>query len=290
MSISQPPDGPGPLPVSPGPRRRTRRGVLRDILVLAAAAVVLAAAAFGAQRLLVPRPLPPGDLAAKLDHGLGSVMREQIRTTRAVVDVPVAQDDLERIVSRLRDSLPDPRPDFDVMIVQTPEVNAFTMPGDTICVNTGLLRALGSADQLAGVLGHEMSHAVHRDPLTMLARNLGVATLLSVISGGQGGAVLANMAETLVDMHYGREAEDRADDFSVRLLAKAGIPPEAFADALQRIKDTAKKEPGLLKYLDPHSPIDQRIERARSLARKQAVKPVPLGVDWPRLVKALPGK
>ena len=266
-----------------------RRGILRDVFILLAAAVVLGAAALGVQRLLVPKG-PTGDLAARLDGGLGSLMREQIRATRVVVDVPLAQEDLERIVKRLRDALPDPKPDFDVMIVQTPEVNAFTLPGDTICVNTGLLRALGSAEELAGVLGHEMSHAVNRDPLTMLARNLGMATLLSVISGGQGGAVLANMAETLVDMHYGRQAEDRADDFSVRLLARAGIPPEAFAEALVRIKDTARKEPGLLKYLDPHSPIDQRISRARSLAKKQTVKPLALGIDWPLLVKSLPGK
>jgi beta-barrel assembly-enhancing protease len=288
LSVSPVPDGPGPLPVSPGPRRR-RRGILRDTLIILAAAVVLALAAFGAQRLLVPKA-PAGDLAARLDRGLGSLMREQFRATRAVVDVPLASDDLQVIVTRLRDALPDPKPTFEVMIVQSPEINAFTMPGDTICVDTGLLRALGSADELAGVLGHEMSHAVNRDPLTMLMRNLGVAALLNVISGGQGGAVLANMAETLVEMHYGREAEDRADDFSVRLLARAGIPPRVFADALARIKDTARREPGLLKYLDPHSPIDQRIERARALAKKQTVHARSLGVDWVQLVKALPGK
>jgi beta-barrel assembly-enhancing protease len=271
----------------PGPR--TRRGVLREVLVLLAAVLVLAAAALSVQRLLVPKA-PAGDLADRLDRGLGSLMREQIRTTRTVIDVPAADDGLALIVKRLRDALPEPRPDFEVMILQSPEVNAFTMPGDTICVDTGLLRALGSADELAGVLGHEMSHAVNRDPLTMLGRNLGMAALLNVISGGQGGAVLANMAETLVDMHYGREAEDRADDFSVQLLARAGVPPAAFADALARIKDTARKEPGLLKYLDPHSPIDQRIARARELARKQTFSRRPLGVDWPALLKALPGK
>jgi predicted Zn-dependent protease len=289
LSLGHLPDGPGPQPVAPGPRPRTRRGVLREAGIILAAAVVLALAAFGAQRLLVPKT-SGGDLAAKLDSGLGSLMREQIRATRSVVDAPAASDDLALIVKRLHEALPEPRPSFELMIVQSPEINAFTMPGDTICVNTGLLRALGSADELAGVLGHEMSHAVNRDPLTMLMRNLGVAALLNVISGGQGGAVLANMAETLVDMHYGREAEDRADDFSVRLLARAGVPPEAFAGALARIKDTARKEPGLLKYLDPHSPIDQRIARARELARKQTVSPRPLKIDWAALVKALPGK
>jgi predicted Zn-dependent protease len=289
LSLEHPPDGPGPQPVIPGPRPRTRRGVLREVGIILAAAVVLALAAFGAQRLLVPKA-PASDIARKLDDGLGVLIREQIRASSRVADVPAASDDLALIVGRLREALPEPRPSFEVMIVQSPEINAFTLPGDTVCVDTGLLRALASADELAGVLGHEMSHAVNRDPLTMLMRNLGVAALLNVISGGQGAAVLANMAETLVNMRYGREAEDRADDFSVRLLARAGIPPGAFADALARIKDSAPKEPGLLKYLDPHSPIDQRIARARELARKQAFSPRPLKIDWAALLKALPGR
>ena len=117
-----------------------------------------------------------------------------------------------------------------------------------------------------------------------------MAALINVMSGGQGGTILSDAAQTLVDVHYGREAEDRADEFSVKLLARAGIPPDSFGDALQVIRDSDPKEPGLLKYLDPHSPIDQRISKARDLARRQAIAPRPLGVDWAALVQALPGR
>jgi predicted Zn-dependent protease len=129
---------------------------------------------------------------------------------------------------------------------------------------------------------------VSRDPLNALIRRLGVAALLGAVSGGRGGGLLTNMAQTMVDMRYGRDAEDRADAFSVALLARAGIAPESFAQALQHIRDSAPREPELLKYLDPHSPIDQRIERARALARRQTVSPRSLGIDWGALVKALP--
>ena len=63
-----------------------------------------------------------------------------------------------------------------------------------------------------------------------------------------------------------------------------------FGDALERIKDADPKEAGLLKYLDPHSPIDERIAQARKLAARQSFIPRPLGVDWAALVKALPGR
>lgn len=217
-------------------------------------------------------------------------MRDQVRAAEKVIEPLRATKDLDLIVRRLHDALPEPRPTIQLMIVEAPEINAFTIPGDTICVNTGLIRALPSADEMAGVLGHELSHAVNRDPLHALVRRLGVAALLSAVSGGRGGGVLTNMAQTMVDMRYGREAEDRADAFSVDLLARAGIAPDSFATALEHIRDAAPREPELLKYLDPHSPIDQRIERARSLARQKTFRPRPLGIDWSALINALPGR
>jgi len=257
------------------------------ILVVAA---VLAAAAFGAQRLLVPRRPSSTGITDRLDASLGSLVRDQVRATQRVIDVPVASRDLKLIVRRLRDALPEPRPEIEVMLVDSPEVNAFTIPGNTIYVNTALIKSLASADELAAVLGHELSHAVSKDPLHALVRRLGVAVVLGAATGGRGGGVLTNMAQTMVDMRYGREAEDRADSFSVSLLARAGIPPDSFAEALRQIKDSSPREPEMLKYLDPHSPIDQRIERTRALARQQAVVPRPLGIDWSALIKALPGR
>jgi predicted Zn-dependent protease len=238
----------------------------------------------------VPRQAVSPDIAKQLDESLGSLMQGQIRATQKVVDDPRVTADFMVIVERLRGALPEPRSSFQVIVLQSREINAFTLPGDTICVDTGLIRALRSADEMAGVLGHELSHAVNHDPLTLLARRVGMAALLNAVSGGQAGTILANTAQTMVDVHYGREAEDRADAFSVSLLARAGIPPDSFGDALQRIRDSDPKEPGLMKYLDPHSPIDQRISRARDLAGRQTFAPRPLDLDWTELVKALPGR
>jgi beta-barrel assembly-enhancing protease len=275
-----------------------RRSILRDALLVVAVAAVLGLAALAAQRLLVPRNPVHSDIAKGLDESLGSLLRGQILATRKVIETPRVSSGFGVIMKRLSASLPGTVVEeeglkartFEVIVLQSPEINAFTLPGDTICVDTGLIRQLHSAEEMAGVLGHEMSHAVNRDPLVMLVRRMGMSALLNAVSGGQGGAVLGNVAETMVDVRYGREAEDRADEFSVRLLARAGVAPASFADALQVIKDSGPKEPGLLKYLDPHSPIDQRISRARDLARRQDFTPRPLGVDWAALVEALPGK
>jgi predicted Zn-dependent protease len=176
----------------------------------------------------------------------------------------------------------------DVLVINSPEINAFTLPGRLICVDTGLIRQMKSAEEMAAVLGHELSHVVHRDPLLLLVRQIGMATLASVLTGGQGAAVLERIVQTMVNVHYGREAEDRADAFSVHLLARAGIPPDAFAAALARIRDSVRKEPGLLKYIDPHSPIDRRIEKAREQAGQEQAVPHELPVDWKKMILLLP--
>ena len=164
---------------------RGRRSIFREIVILLAGAAVLA-------RGRVRRPAAavhavPGvtGTAENLDKSLGSFVRSQVLASNTVVEDPKVKAAFKVIPGRLRDALPGRRIDFEVIVLQSREINAFTLPGDTICVDTGLIRELRSADQMAGVLGHELSHAVNKDPLTLLVRRLGVAALLGVISGGQ---------------------------------------------------------------------------------------------------------
>jgi predicted Zn-dependent protease len=173
-------------------------------------------------------------------------------------------------------------------VIDSPEINAFTLPGRVICVDTGLIREMKSAEELAAVLGHELGHVANRDPLTLLARHMGMSALAAAVTGGQGAALLSSMAQTLVNVHYGREAEDRADAYSVHLLARAGIPPDSFSRALALIGEAAPKRPGALAYIDPHSPLDRRIARAGEQARQEQFSPRELPVDWKSLLKALP--
>ncbi|MGD0727227.1 MAG: M48 family metallopeptidase [Spirochaetia bacterium] len=268
------------------------RRLARELGVICAVILLLAVAAFAAQRLLFPGRAASLDIPQTLDDALGPIMKEQIRATAAVVDDREVSSAFSAIMGRLLPAIPasaveDRRITVDVLVINSPEINAFTLPGRVICVDAGLIRELKSAEEMAAVLGHELSHVVHRDPLALLGRQIGMATLANVVTGGQGAAVLERIIQTMVNVHYGREAEDRADAFSVHLLARAGIPPVSFSAALARIRDSARKEPGLLKYIDPHSPIDRRIENAREQAGKEQVVPRNLPVDWEKIKQVL---
>ena len=280
---------------------RARR-LARELGVVCAVILLLGLSAFAAQRLLFPGQRASLDIAQTLDDALGPIMRQQIRATANVVEDREVTSAFSVIMGRLLPAIPaedrmradgrqftveDRKFAVDVLVIRSPEINAFTLPGRLICVNTGLIREMKSAEEMAAVLGHELSHVVHRDPVALLARQIGMAALANVVTGGQGGAILEQIIQTMVNVHYGREAEDRADAFSVHLLARAGIPPGSFSAALAQIKESAQKEPDLLKYIDPHSPIDNRIQKAREQAGQEKVVPRALPVDWKKIVRVL---
>ncbi len=270
----------------------TRRSRLpAEIAILAAVVVALGAAAYAAQKFLLPPRALTTDITKSMDEALGPLILRQVEFSQSVLSDPSVTKAFAAIMGRLRlalDQLAPGSPNIKIVVIDSPTINAFTLPGGIICVYTGLMRNLDSAEQMAGVLGHELSHAAHRDPLALLARQVGVAALAGVLTGGRGGDLARTLAQTLVNVHYGREAEDRADAFSVQLLARSDIDPSAFARALERIKKSEPKDPRLLQWIDSHSPIDERIQRAREQAATLSVSARRIGVNWPALIKRLP--
>lgn len=265
-----------------------RGRLARELVVIGATLALLALAAFAGQRLLFPRQAPTPDIAQSLDDALGPLILQQIRSMQRQVEESEVDEVFAAIMGRLLPAMPGRPMKVEVLVIDSPEINAFTLPGRVICVNTGLIRELKSAEELAAVLGHELGHVANRDPLTLLARQMGMSALVAAVTGGQGASVLSSMTQTLVNVHYGREAEDRADAFSVHLLAQAGLPPDSFGKALALIGEAAPKRPGLLVYIDPHSPLDRRIARAEEQARQEQFAPRHLPVDWKSLLEALP--
>src|SRR5205823_6088272 len=113
--------------------------------------------------------------------------------------------------------------------------NAFALPGGQVFMTEALFRMLGSEDEIAGVLGHEIGHVVGRHSSEQIAKsNLFNDITNAVIigaSGGQGGydtARVAQMVNHLVTLKYGRADETEADALGVRFLFEANYDPEAM--------------------------------------------------------------
>jgi len=261
-----------------------------EIAVLTAVIVALAVTAYVVQKVLFRRRGETTDITRSMDEALGPLILRQVELSQTVLSKAAVDKAFSTIMGRLQpalDQLAPGSPRIRIVVIDDPAINAFTLPGGIICVYTGLMRKLDSAEQMSGILGHELCHAVHRDPLALLARQMGVAALTGILTGGRGGEIAGRLVQTLVNVHYGRKAEDRADDFSVHLLALAGIDPFSFAQALQRIEKAEPNESGLLLWIDTHSPIQERIERARREAATLSATPRRIDVGWQSLLQRL---
>lgn len=161
-------------------------------------------------------------------------------------------------VSRLAESSPLAQGRrFEVTVMQDAMVNAFALPGGRIVIMEGLLKQAKSADEVAGVLAHEMGHVIARHAVERMIWRQAVDFGLSLLLGSGGGV---NMAQVLVNQSHSRDAEREADRLGVALLTQAGISTEGFAAFFERQAAAAPKIPGagLFGYLSSHPPDPER--------------------------------
>lgn len=146
---------------------------------------------------------------------------------------------------------------YKFKVVKDSDVNAFSLPGGYIYVNSGLLEMIDSDDELAGILAHEIAHAAHHHVMTILKdqksveKYIALATFASIL----GSARKADLQNVLVGAEFlklGRQnqhtmaAEEDADCTAVEYMLIAGYNPQAFIDLLRKLEkkqDTGLKKP-----------------------------------------------
>lgn len=140
-----------------------------------------------------------------------------------------AQDYLDRVGERLVNSVnrvmnSDYRFDFH-LLADPNTVNAFALPGGQVFITQALFERLGSEDQLAGVIGHEIGHVVHRHGAERMAKSGFIQGLIQSVMIGSGGGAVTNVAQMIgqyTSMKYGRDQELESDDYGVYLMIEAG--------------------------------------------------------------------
>ncbi|MBO0752811.1 MAG: M48 family metallopeptidase [Bradyrhizobiaceae bacterium] len=163
-------------------------------------------------------------------------------------------------------------------VVRSPEVNAITLPGGHVYVFEGLLNKAAAADELAGVLGHELGHVAHRDGTKAVLEAAGLSLLFGMLLGdftGGGAVVLA--ARSVLETTYSRTAETAADEFSARLMYKMGGDPRALGTILLRISG----KPGIAPhFLLDHPEAQERADAIARIGRPSPMKAVLTPAEW----------
>lgn len=176
---------------------------------------------------------------------------------------------------------------FRFRVVNTPQVNAFALPGGYVFVNLGLLQKAETPSEVAGVLAHEVQHALRRHGLRNVARQAGLAIIFSLVLGGDSGtAALVSGIAQLGTLSFNRSQESEADRLGLELMYKAHFDPRGlphFFERLAQLQSSAGKVVPTLLSTHPNSTARAKTLYAE-IARRKTPQVIPLSVDW-RLVR-----
>ncbi|MBM3527105.1 MAG: M48 family metallopeptidase [Alphaproteobacteria bacterium] len=169
---------------------------------------------------------------------------------------------LDNLVKRMETAAGLPIP-LKVAVVRRADANAIALPGGHIYVFQGLINRTRSADELAGVIAHEIGHVANRDGTRSVLQAAGLSFLFGVLLGDfTGGGVVVIAARSVMQKAYSREVETAADRYGVRLMGKIGGDVRAFGSILGRI---AGGEPGI-SILQNHPLTKDRIAAVNAAA------------------------
>jgi beta-barrel assembly-enhancing protease len=126
-------------------------------------------------------------------------------------------------------------PAIAVKVYDMPIMNAFAAAGDRIILTRELLATASDADEVAGVVAHEMGHVVHRHSEAQMVRVTGLQVLLSVATGSSNGDTVSSVSGLAAVLQYSRDAEREADEFALATLEKASINPLGFKRFFEKV-------------------------------------------------------
>jgi beta-barrel assembly-enhancing protease len=151
---------------------------------------------------------------------------------------------------------------FTFEVVADPSINAFALPGGPMFINTGLLRAVDNEAQLAGVMGHEMSHVILRHGTNQASKSRLIelpAVLGSQMAGnsmmGRLAALGIGLGANSVLLKFSRSAESQADLMGSHLMAEAGYNPMEMARFFEKLNTQGSHG---LQFLSDHPNPDHR--------------------------------
>ena len=172
---------------------------------------------------------------------------------------------------------------FNFYLLDDPNtINAFALPGGQIFITRGLYSKLQDESQLAGVLGHEVGHVIHRHSAEHMAKGqlgqmLVVATGVGASDergGGQMATAAAAMANQMIQLKYGRGDETESDTYGLKLMEQAGYDPRGMLAVMTVLKEAGggRKQP---EFLMSHPLPENRLAEIKQVIAQKYPDGVP---------------
>ncbi|MDY6831340.1 MAG: M48 family metalloprotease [Thermodesulfobacteriota bacterium] len=206
------------------------------------------------------------------EEDLGKEFFKYVQHRYRFVEDSFVRHYIEALGKRLAAAFPDQPFHYHFFVIEDETYNAFAAPAGYVFVNTGLIKAMNSEAELAGILTHEIAHVYcrHISEKIEKSKKIGLATLAGIAAGiflGAGGAVPGDAvmigstaAGQAAALAYSRADERQADQIGVTYLCEAGYSARGLMEILQKIKSkqwfSDKEFPT---YLSTHPGTDERL-------------------------------
>ena len=203
---------------------------------------------------------------------MGAQYAQQINS-----QLPIVRDaEINRYINILGDSIARVagRSDIDwqFYVVNSPEVNAFAVPGGFIYMNRGLIERAQNMAQVAGVLGHEIGHVTERHSIEQMQKaqgaNIGLTLgciLVPAVCQSQAAGAAINLGGNAVFARFSRNDEAEADRRGVEYVTRAGIDPRGIPGMFRVLLEERNRRPaGVEAWFSTHPLEEDRIERTEA--------------------------
>ena len=206
-------------------------------------------------------------LTAADDYRIGKGYMEMSAWMYPALDDDELTSQVQEVVRRIIAASDRPDIIWDIIVVDSPEVNAAAMPGGFMLVNKGLLDNL-APDEVAFVLAHEISHV----QLRHFASSMNMSAAMEALSSGQSayaGGDTTGLGTAYEDMsrmitRHSRQLELEADLYGLLYAARAGYPMSSATAAMESMKLVVGEIPDWMKDDSSHPTFTQRISELRN--------------------------
>jgi predicted Zn-dependent protease len=253
--------------------------ILYPVILLAA--LLAPVLARSADNIQLPTLGDGSEMSSNVERRLGDRIAREIYRDPDYIDDPVLVDYVQGVwqpllaAARLRGDLSSElreRFAWEVMLGRDRTVNAFALPGGYFGVHLGLLAVVGSRDELASVLGHELSHVTQRHISRVMAKQsqqtpwmIGAMILgaLAASKSADAGSALIVGGQAVAaqnQLNFSRDMEREADRIGFGVMTQAGFEAQGFVSMFEKLQQASRlNDSGAYPYLRSHPLTTERI-------------------------------
>lgn len=151
--------------------------------------------------------------------------------------------------------------EYEFFVVNDKNLNAFALPGGKVFVNTGALQKINTEAELAGLLGHEVAHAVLSHGYQRVVQSALLSNLNRVVPMG-------DLIAALVGRAYSRQNERQSDILGSRVLANSNYAADGLRNLMQTFTELDGGRGGVLTWLSSHPASSDRLRYLEELIQR----------------------